>query len=344
MASGDTSPKPDLFRIGIIGCGRAGIGLHVPALTRIPNVRIVALADADPRHLQACGIEVGVERLYSDFRDLLLDPSVDVVLIAVPTAFHAEVFLAAMAAKKHTYLEKPLALTLDQADSMTAAAAGSPASVVVGFNLRSHRLVRKARALIASGALGPIELVRTILVGGVPERPAWQLRRAQGGGALFELGIHHFDLWRFLLDDEVISLQAESVSGSAEDAKAVIAARFGGGALASTTLAMGGTAMHEIEVMGDAGALRFSLYRADSFELKPRGRLESLVDWTRQLPDAARAARTRGDYLDSYRVHWTDFLDAIRAGRTQNSLEDGRKALEIALAAAEATGRTVRVG
>ena len=71
--------------------------------------------------------------------------------------------------------------------------------------------MRAARAWIRTGVLARVVALRTILVGGLSERVAWQRRRAQGGGAIYELGSHHFDLWRFLLDTEATDVRAHSL-------------------------------------------------------------------------------------------------------------------------------------
>ena len=316
--------------------------LHLPALARIAEVEVAALADADAERLNAAGTKWGVDHRYADYRALLSDPSVNAVLITVPTPFHCAAFLAAVELGKHTYIEKPLAMNLEEADRMLAAAAQFAGCTVVGFNLRSHRLVQKARELIRAGALGPIVSVRTVLVGGLQERPAWQCRRAEGGGAFYELGIHHFDLWRFLLDTEVAHVEAQSLSDGSDDARVAVTARLVNGALACSVFALHGAASHEIEVIGESASLRFSLYRADSLEIRPAGRLRQFTRWLQQLPGAAKAARRGGDYVDSYRTHWLRFLESMRGGEPPATLQDGREAVRIAVAAIESSHDTFK--
>jgi myo-inositol 2-dehydrogenase/D-chiro-inositol 1-dehydrogenase len=316
--------------------------LHLPALAQISEVEVTALADADAERLNAAGNQWGVGRRCADYRTLLHDPSVDAVLITVPTPFHCEVFLAAAATGKHIYIEKPLAMHLKEADQMLAAAAHSAACRVVGFNLRSHRLVQKARDIIRTGALGPIVSVRTVWVGGPQDRPAWQRRRAEGGGAIYELGIHHFDLWRFLLNTEVAHVEAPSLSDDSDDARVAVTARLLNGALACSVFALRGVVAHEVEVIGESASLCFSLYRADSLEIRPAGRFRQLTRWLQQLPAAAKAARRGGDYPDSYRTHWLRFLESTRDGEPPATLHDGREALRIALAAMDSSHATFK--
>ena len=85
---------------------------------------------------------------------------------------------------------------------------------MVGFNLRWHRLIRKARGLLQRGAVGEVETIRTILVSYHDAPPEWRKQRALGGGPFsFEQGVHLFDLWRFLLQSEVEEVFATSRSG-----------------------------------------------------------------------------------------------------------------------------------
>jgi predicted dehydrogenase len=325
-------------QIGVIGCGRAA-QLHLRALAGIPEAKVAALADADTGRLSAAGAKWGVGRRYADYRALIADPLVEVILIAVPTPAHQDVFLAAAESGKHIYIEKPLAMDLSDADRMLAAAEKSAGRAVMGFNLRSHRLVQEAKALARSGALGPVHLMRTLWVGGLDERPNWQWRRAEGGGALYELGVHHFDLWRFLLDTEVAQIETQSLPDDSDDSRVVAAARLLNGALVCSVFALRGAAMHEIELIGESGSLRFSLYQADSLEIHPAGRLSQLARWLQQLPEAARAAQRGGDYVDSYRAHWLRFLESLRGGESPATLQDGRESLRIALTAIDSLDR-----
>ena len=187
-----TKARVPAIRVGVIGCGQAAAQLHLPALARIPDVKVTAVADVDAARLNAACDRWSVEHGYKDYRVLIADPCLDVLLISVPTRMHHDVFLASVDSGKHIYIEKPLALTLEQSDRMLARAAQAPGRVAVGFNLRSHRLVRRAHELVQSGVLGPVVLLRTLWAGRTREYTDWHCRREEGGGVLYELGAHHF--------------------------------------------------------------------------------------------------------------------------------------------------------
>jgi myo-inositol 2-dehydrogenase / D-chiro-inositol 1-dehydrogenase len=335
------------IRIGIVGCGRAATSLHVPALRGLAGATIVALADSDPgrlRHLVSqCDGAAGVP----DYRNLLADDRVDLVAVCVPATMHADVAAAALRARKHLFVEKPLALTLEECDRLVdeaRLAESGGARSAVGFNLRSHRLVGQARNIVQSGQLGGIELVRSTWTADWSDgtRPPWHAVRAQGGGALLEIGSHVVDLWRYLLESEVESIHALSSSRAFDDQSAVFEARMRSGVLVSAAVSQRSASHNTIEVFGERGSLRFSCYHADSLEVCLTGapttgvwrQIRPLVEKAAKLPAAVRAARKGGDFLASYAHQWERILEAIRhGGPVPASIEDGREAARIVLAA-----------
>ncbi len=335
-------------RVGIVGCGRATMSLHLPALQRVRGATVVALSDLDAQRLRGAAARCTGAAGYQDYQALLADDRVDLVAVCVPATLHASVSLAALHAGKHVFVEKPLALTLDECDRVLHAAHGAETRglrSVVGFNLRSHRLVRQAKAIMHSGCLGEIEMLRTAWTADWShgqQRPVWHSVRDQGGGALFEIGVHHADLWRYLLGSEVESVHAMSRSVSFDDQTAVIHARMSSGALVSTAVSQRTAASQTVEVFGERASLRFSCYHADSLEVSVAGREESGM-WRRvrplmhracKLPATVRAALKGGDYLASYRQQWERIIEALRGGDPMPcSMDDGREAVRIVLAA-----------
>ncbi|HVF49492.1 MAG TPA: Gfo/Idh/MocA family oxidoreductase [Pyrinomonadaceae bacterium] len=342
-------------RLGLVGCGRVTEIRHLPALREVPGIEVCALADVDAARLASVGERFGVARRCGDYRELIEAGDVDAVAVCVPPRFHTEVALAALAAGKHVMIEKPLALELAECELLAARAALAPTlKVLVGFNLRWHRLVREARAIVGRGELGEIKLVRTVLTSGVrrgADFSGWRKERETGGGALFELGVHHFDVIRFLLGDEVAEVSASS---RAPDETATVAARMRGGAQVLSAFCEGTGENHGIEIYGARGWLRLSCYRADGLERFDAAqyegafgaRLRKLGQTLAQLPSMIRRSRRGGDYVASYASEWRHFADAIREDTTvEATLADGTRALEIALAAWEsaAHGRTVKL-
>jgi myo-inositol 2-dehydrogenase / D-chiro-inositol 1-dehydrogenase len=343
--------------VGIVGCGRVTRLRHVPALRRVPEARVVALADVDQARCDALAGENGPVHRYRDHTELLANASVEAVAVCVPASLHADVAVAAIAAGKHVLIEKPLCLRLDEAERILAAASASPATVTVGFNHRWHRLVRRARDAVRSGVLGPLEAIRTTFTSSFDYRDnaqPWRFRRESGGGALLEMAPHHLDLWRFLSDLEVEEVLASSRSDEDEDATVVVTGVLAGGVRASTLVSQRSTNVNELELYGSRGFLRVSCYRYDGFDLQVgrgfggdlRQRVRGLGRAAAELPAFAREARRGGAYVDSYTAQWRHFVErAAAALPAETGVDDGVANVRVLLAAVESasSGRAVGV-
>lgn len=340
------------MRIGLIGCGRVTEIAHLPALRRLRSVQVVALADRDRARLDRLADRYGVAARYAEHQDLLADPSVDAVGICVPAAHHAEVALASLDAGKHFLVEKPLSLSLTDCDRLIERASQSEARGMIGFNMRWHRLVRRMRRVVEAGSLGRLRLLRTVFASGsrlAPGLPEWRGRRELGGGALIEQGVHHFDLWRFLTGSEVDDVFA--VAQGADDT-ATVTARMRTGVLVASAFCQFTRASNDLELYGERGGVRVCCYRFDGFELLPNqntlggapARLRRLARIARETPRALRSAHRGGASFDSYGEEWRHFAEAIHRGLPfEATLEDGRHALEVALAAAESSSAGIPV-
>ncbi|MGH7216777.1 MAG: Gfo/Idh/MocA family oxidoreductase [Nitrospiraceae bacterium] len=346
------SEEPRCLRIGIVGGGRATRTLHLPALQSVPDAQVIALADPDQEALHQVSKHFNVPRCVADYRILLEDPTIEVVAICVPAEFHVEIALAALAAGKHVFIEKPLALTIEECDRLIERAAGLPLKIMLGFNTRWHRLARQARALFHQGNFGPLEAVRSMLTSCHKDLPEWRKRRVSGGGVLLEMAMHHFDLWRFILGQEIEEISAHSRSGIWEDESATITARLSSGGLASATFAECTSQNNSIEIYGRTGSMSVSFYRFDGLETSTTSdipgnipaRIRGLGKFVKELPRAIRTSRQGGEWRQSYVEEWRHFVASVRTGRpVECGLEDGRRALAIALAAMEsaANGKTI---
>jgi len=333
------------YGIGFVGWGRAAENLHLPALTRVAGLRVVAAMDTDPARLESASRLVPSLSVHHDVGGLLADPRVDVVAVCVPPAHHAAAAVAALGAGRHVYLEKPVAAGWDDGIAIAEAARRSSGTVVVGHNLRSHRLVREARAIVGSGALGRIGTLRAAWTSGYHRGgawPAWRDDRAAGGGAILEIGVHHLDLCSCILGEPLESVSALLRDGAVPDQDAVVTGRTASGVLVSLLAGQRTVDANEVEIYGEEGALGFSLYRADSLELRrtsdlgggPKARARLLAGRARRLPAALAAARGGGDFVGSYAAHWRATGEALRGDAPPPAtLDDGLAALAAALAA-----------
>lgn len=345
------------LQIGIIGCGRVATSFHLPALRRLPEAAVAAIAEIDPPRLDAVGDQFQIARRFTDYRDLIALPDLDVVAICTPTPLHIPMALAALEAGKHVLVEKPLALDPAEAERLIQAASNSDRRITVGFSLRHHRLLAHARAAVAINLLGPIEAIHTHWTipvqfrGGLPE---WRKRRATGGGSLIDFAVHHIDLWRWLLDTEVESVYVAGRSALSEDQSVTVTARLANGTLANSTISEASTDSHEVHLFGHFGALHVSSYRFDGLSFEPifspasaaRYWFRQVETLMRELPYGFSGRGEGGEYGRAFENEWAHFLGCIRDDKSPMvSLRDGLQATRVLVAAAQSaeTGQAVTV-
>lgn len=201
------------LNIGLIGSGFMGQA-HADAFARakllyrdLPAVpHLYMLADATPELAAAAAARFGFEHSTGDWRALVTHPAVDVVDITSPNHLHYEMAMAAIAAGKHVYCEKPLAVTVAEAEAMTGAAKAKGVKTMVAFNNIKTPAAMLAKQLIARGDIGTPTRFRGWFDQGFfndPELPfSWRCTRAQAGsGALGDLGSHVISVAQYLMGE-----------------------------------------------------------------------------------------------------------------------------------------------
>ena len=342
------------IRLGIVGCGRVTETRHLPALRCLKGAEVVALADISVDRLNKVADLFNIKSRYVNYQRLLEDSSIHAVAVCAPAHSHVQVALNVVSAGKHLFIEKPLGLRLDDADLLIDRVKSSRLKAIVGFNLRRHRLIEQARQILQKSDFGKLQMIRSVLSGYHEDVPEWRKRRESGGGVLFEQAVHHFDLWRYLLGSEIEEVSAISRSAKWDDETATVTARLTNGVLASSAFSQVAKACNEVEIYGDERWLRVDCYRFDGLEhasslSQPgsvKSRLKNIGSTLRALPRGILGLRYDGDFVDSYRAEWRHFVDAIRNDTPiESTLEDGRSALQAALAAVKSlrTGTSVKV-
>jgi predicted dehydrogenase len=344
------------LRVGFIGAGEVSAEKHIPALRELSEIEIVAVADVDPARRAYVRRRFGLEHLYDDIAGILSHDGLNAVALCLPPNLQIQAACAALDAGKHVWIDPPTGLTLRDCDALIERAAKSDRTVIVGFHMRYHRLVRQARAIIDSGRLGNLHTFRAIWSS--PRHrdrlKEWRRHRALGGGALGEPAIDHFDLWRYLMRSEIRVLFAAAMNDGWDDAAAVVSGQMENGVLVSAVLSERANHDVELEVCGDGGRLRVSLIRFEGLEYYSAGamasgvgsRLGRMAHLLKELPRALRRMHKAGDYRLSYREQWRHFCQCIRSGTpVEVTLADGRHALAAMLAAMESaeTRRLVTV-
>lgn len=280
--------KPRL-RIGLIGSGFMG---KAHAFGYVTAARVFdlpfepelhTLADITDEAAERAAAGLGFARATSDWRSLVADPEIDVVNITAPNALHKEMALAAIAAGKHVYCEKPLAPLAADAREMAEAAAAAGVKTQVGFNYLCNPMLALARDMITAGELGEIRSYRGIHAEDYmadAEGPFTFRHDPAGGGALADIGSHALATAEFLMGaaagpitqvmGDCVTVIAERPDGHGRHRKVEVDdigrafLRFANGATGSIEanwIATGRKMQHDFEVYGTKGALAFSQER-----------------------------------------------------------------------------------
>ena len=199
-------------RVGLIGAG-AIAPAHCQGLLKHPKAELVAVADANKERARALQKDFAIPRLYTRVDDLLLDPDVDAVTIALPTWLHAASATMALEAGKHVLLEKPFAMNREEARAVLDTAKKARRVFTVGMNQRFARDSQIVRALVERGDLGDVYHAKAYWNrrSGTPRFGTWFCdKKKSGGGSLLDVGVHMLDLCLSLLGN----FRPVTVSGS----------------------------------------------------------------------------------------------------------------------------------
>ena len=284
--------------VGLIGSGFMGkahaLGYATAArVFDLPfEVDLAVLADTDPALAGRAAGALGFRRSTGHWRDLLDDPAVHVVSVTTPNVLHREMALAALAAGKHVWCEKPLAPTAAEALEMAEAAETAGLATQVGFNYLKNPMVALARDIVASGEIGDIRTFRGVhaedYMADAQAPWTWRLDPAGGGGALADIGSHILAAARHLVGP-VTALMAEvgtpvtarPVRAGAAETRAVqvddvarLFLRFEGGAsgsLEANWIATGRKMQHDFELYGSKGAILFTQERFNELQVYHTG-------------------------------------------------------------------------
>ena len=193
------------FRTGIIGCGGIANGKHMPTLAKMSDVEMVAFCDIIPERAEAAAKKYGIPgaKCYTDYRDLLSDPSVDNVRVLTQNRLHAEITIAALEAGKHVLCEKPMSISYEEAKAMIDARNRSGKLLAIGYQHKFDADVRYARAESEAGAFGEIYhgKCQVLRRRGAPTWGYFLSREEQGAGPLYDIATHALDTLLYIMDN-----------------------------------------------------------------------------------------------------------------------------------------------
>ncbi|MDN4075438.1 Gfo/Idh/MocA family protein [Fictibacillus terranigra] len=206
-----------ILNIGIVGLGIAGASM-IPAILKHPNVRLTAAATRNKDRLEKFAKDYNAETYYS-IEDLCKSPRVDAVYIATPTELHTDHVKIAAEAKKHIIVEKPLAVSLEDADHIIEIVENNDVQLIVGHSHSFEPPIQKMREIIDSGKLGRVLMIHNWYYNDWLYRPRTpeELKTELGGGVTYRQGSHQFDIIRFLGGGMIRSIRG--VTGIYDDSR-----------------------------------------------------------------------------------------------------------------------------
>jgi len=356
---GDSQVKE--FRVGMIGYGFMGRAhsqgwRNVTAAFRTPRIIMESIVGRDSAAVARVALELGWNRSHTDWREVVADPTIDIVDICTPGDSHADIAIAALEAGKHVIVEKPLANTLGESRAMVAAAEVAQARGImsaVNFNYRRVPALMLAKQLIADGRLGDILHIRGAYLQdwlSDPNLPmSWRLQKERAGtGVLGDLGAHVVDLMHHLTGKSVEGVTGhlrtfthQRPDGSGKlgtvtvDDAALATLVLSGGAVANldvTRNAPGKKNELSLSIYGTKGSISFNLENLNELWLFDREDPAGEQGYRRILVTESQHPYLAAWWPDGHIIGWEhtfthqfyEFLTSIDTGRPASpSFSDG---------------------
>jgi scyllo-inositol 2-dehydrogenase (NAD+) len=328
--------------VGLVGLGRLGRVYARDLATRIPETRLVAVADPDQAARVEVSEEYDVRAAFSEPEELLESRDVEAVVIVGPTHTHRPHVLAAAAKGRPIFCEKPPALTLAETREMKDAVARAGVFFQMGFMRRFDAGYAAAKKKLEEGSIGTAVLFKS--TSRDPHRTTLEYANPKSsGGMLLDMGIHDFDLARFFMG-EVKSVQAVAGTLAYPELKtvgdidnAVVSLEFESGNLGVVDLSRNGIYGYDIstELLGTAGTLRIGYLRETPLFVMTRNSVAH---------DTVPYFMER--FAGAYTAQLRNFAQNVLLGRPAPvTIDDGMAALRVGIAAHRAfeTGQRVSV-
>lgn len=325
------------MNVGIIGAGKFS-HRHIRAFRSSGRFEVVAASRRDRGELVGFCQHYGL-RPYTDYRELLLDPDVNVVLISTPHQLHYTICCEAAQKGKHIMVEKPMALTANQCQEMNRIAAENSVTLMIGHTARFTDAFISVKKYLQKDELGDLLLVNSVSNTRWlnEDRKTWHLMREYGGGYLYTLGIHQLDLIMQIVNAPAYSVRAKLGTffhDQEVDDHGLIWINFSNGVMASLVMTgfLNGVNNVSTEITGRRGQIRFNSAEGVSF-----------AENNRWIPIPGTSCS--GQWIDeALLLQWEEFAAAISESRlpSVNGLQV-EKVLEIVDAAFTSSERNQEI-
>ena len=270
------------MNIGIIGAGFIG-ELHGEAIERIPGIKILGVCRTNKNELEKMAFKFHAEA-YEDYKKLLANKEINIVVVATPHHLHTDIAVEAARLGKHIMLEKPMALTLRECDSIINAAAEAKVKLNVGFCHRFAKAHQKAKEIIDSGEIGALVYGTATMAKFWMEgnRRPWHLDRKTGGGMWLTAGIHCLDRLTWFMGSNITAVSGKFFTCFHEqkaDDGGMVFVRYGNGACGAvvSTGYQEGAPKHLTELTGTKGMISVDY---ESISIGKNGKWQQVEDYS----------------------------------------------------------------
>jgi myo-inositol 2-dehydrogenase/D-chiro-inositol 1-dehydrogenase/scyllo-inositol 2-dehydrogenase (NAD+) len=302
----------------------------------VPGSRIVAISDTFEESARKAADELGVNQVYTDYREALRKSGADAVIVATPTKFHRDIVTAAAEAKKHIFCEKPMAMNREECQAMIGAAEKAGVILQIGFMRRFDANFRRAKEMVDSGGIGEVVSVKSQTRGpSIPQE--WMYDIAKSNGPLAEVNSHDIDTLRWFTGSEAASLYAIAGNFRSDAARSrypdfydtvLMNVTMKNGMLGNIDGAQGVQYGYDAQadILGTCGSIRIGGLQGSSVLLYSKEKTfrgDTVKSWTNLFHEA-------------YMEEDISFVSSIREGRAPEvSGIDGMMAVEIVRAGNE---------
>ena len=333
-------------KICLVGAGRAGT-VHADNLSNnVPHAILNAIVDLDSQAAEELAAKTGASQCFSTLDEAIKSIDFDAVVVATPTFTHAEVTKLAASAGKHVFCEKPMALSLEQAEEMVSTCRNNDVRLQIGFMRRFDEGFQKAKQMIEDKKIGEVVIIRSTGRGpGLP--PRWACDPKTSLGMLAEVNSHDFDSVRWIVGSEYSRVYAEAGTFKCLELRegfpdfydsSVVSFRLKNGTLGSIdgSCPVGYGYDARMEILGTEGVIMI-------------GGLEDkkVTVCTREEGVVTSAFRSwRNRFKDAYVSEIRHFIECVLEDKEPIVMgEEGKKAVEVVLAATKSilTGEPVQL-
>ena len=322
---------------GIIGAAAIARSAIAPAFMLTPNATMAAIASREVARAEAFARDFNIPTAYATYDELINDPDIEAVYIALPNHLHEEWAIRAMNAGKHVLCEKPLAATAAAAERIVQAADDTDMLCMEAVMYRFHPRIREVEEMLRSEAIGIPQLVRGSFCFTMSNFDNYRNDPAMGGGALLDVGSYCINAARWLLNEEPHTAMAQitlAASGIDETVSGILT--FPSGASAHVQCSFASAEHQSLDIIGSIGSIElytpFTAFHNDetSIRLKQGNDFDEIL-----FPPA-----------DPYAVMVAHFSDCVRdLAEPLLPLTDGVGTLRVidALRRSATTGRAERI-